>query len=226
MFLRLVLAIGLALPSTALCKAQTVVNAGYPGFSSVELEQQFSSAFAAAHPQFVVIMAGTNDALNDKKLVSPEDTRRCIESMVRRSKASNARVILVTVHEPDMARLMQRHKPEAYGNVPPLERLALVDALLRDIARETGASLVDFHELFRKAGGATTELSTDGLHLTAQGYSLLARAVRSKLPAHISTHATILCFGDSLTYGQGVRSASSPDNEQTYPSQLRALLDR
>lgn len=32
---------------------------------------------------------------------------------------------------------------------------------------------------------------------------MLARAVRAELPEEMSAQDTVLCFGDSLTYGQG-----------------------
>jgi acyl-CoA thioesterase-1 len=79
--------------------------------------------------------------------------------------------------------------------------------------------------VLQKAGGANSELSTDGVHLTAKGYGLLATAVRSQLPKNLPGSATILCFGDSLTYGIGVRPANSlSETAETYPAQLRALL--
>ncbi len=145
--------------------------------------------------------------------------------MADRVKRSGAQLIMVTVHDPDLARLMTRHKPEAYGDAPPLRRLALVNEQILSVAQHEHVPVVPFATVLQNAGGPNTELSTDGVHLTAKGYGLLAAAIRAKLPKDISGDATILCFGDSLTYGIGVRPANSPaETAETYPAQLRALL--
>lgn len=68
-------------------------------------------------------------------------------------------------------------------------------------------------------------MSTDGVHLTAKGYALLAATVRKALPEHIDSGSAILCIGDSLTYGIGVRPAGGgPEGTVTYPAQLQFLL--
>jgi acyl-CoA thioesterase-1 len=86
--------------------------------------------------------------------------------------------------------------------------------------------LVPFNAILRNAGGANNDLSTDGVHLTAKGYALLAQAIRKQLPKQLPANTTILCFGDSITYGIGVRPANNaPETPETYPSQLRTLLE-
>ncbi len=78
-----------------------------------------------------------------------------------------------------------------------------------------------------RLGEQNVELSTDGVHLTAKGYGILASAVRAQLPKHLRADATILCFGDSLTYGIGVRPPNSLlETGNSYPEQLRALLNK
>lgn len=217
-FLSLVLAVHL-------CAQVRVINDGFPGENTSELDARLDDALQQFNPDYVVLFAGSNDALNDKKFLPARETRAHLRYMADRIKRHGAQVIMVTVHDPDLARLMTRHKPEAYGNTPPLQRLALINEQVRRVARVEHASLVPFAGVLQKAGGANSELSTDGVHLTAKGYGLLATAVRAQLPKHFSDGATILCFGDSLTYGIGVRSASSPtDTAETYPAQLRVLL--
>jgi lysophospholipase L1-like esterase len=80
--------------------------------------------------------------------------------------------------------------------------------------------------VFNHVGGATPALSPDGVHFNEAGYRLLADAVRASLPSHLSAATTVLCIGDSLTFGIGVRpvGASERANENylypTYPAQL------
>jgi acyl-CoA thioesterase-1 len=216
--------LGLAF-ATHLCAQVRVINDGFPGENTSELDARLEGELQQFMPDYVVLFAGGNDALNEKKFLPASETLAHLRSMADRIKRHGARVIMVTVHDPDLVRLMTRHKPEAYGDTPPLQRLALVNEQVRGVAQIEHAPPVPFASVLQKAGGANSELSTDGVHLTAKGYGLLATAVRSQLPKNLPGSATILCFGDSLTYGIGVRPANSlSETAETYPAQLRALL--
>ncbi|MEO6816474.1 MAG: GDSL-type esterase/lipase family protein [Edaphobacter sp.] len=206
--------------------APKVINLGYPGFNTAELDAKLDQGLQLAKPKYMILMAGANDALNDKKFLSAEQTRLHLLAMVRRAQDSGATVILVTTHDPDLKRLLQRHRPEDYGASSPLNRLAIVNSIVVEVAAQQNVTVVDFHKTLAQAGGANTDLSTDGVHLTAKGYGMLARAVRAKLPEEISAQDTVLCFGDSLTYGYGVRAMHSEETPLTYPSQLRQLLQK
>ncbi len=201
-----------------------VVNAGFGGRNTAELEKRFAHELAEAKPAYVVLFTGTNDALNDTKFLTPSQTRENLTAMVRQAQAAGASVVLVTVHDPDLTRLLKRHRPEAYGAVPPLERVAQVNAVIEEVAGVHHAAVVPFHDILQQAGGASAELSTDGVHLTVKGYGMLAAAVRAKLPQQMPPNVSILCMGDSLTYGIGVRPDGTPETAETYPAQLSALL--
>lgn len=220
----LLLSVLVCLPLTAQTR---VVNDGFPGENTTELDRRFGDALLQFHPQYAVIFAGANDALNDKKLLPIGLTTRNLDAMVRTVETTGAKTILVQPHTPDMTRLMSRHKLEDYRGIGPLERLAMVNKSIADIARKDHTALVPFNDDLRKAGGANKDLSVDGVHLTAKGYALLAAAVRKQLPATIPANTTILCFGDSITYGIGVRPANNaPETPETYPAQLRELLNK
>lgn len=203
-----------------------VLTESQPGATTAELVPKLKEALKQRKPQVVVLFAGMNDAVNDRKFIPPVQTAANLLEMVHDSEASGAKVLLVTLHVPDVKRLMQRHSPAAYGNDPPQHRIKEANAVIEQVARETGVTLVPFGERLRHAGGATPEWSTDGVHLTAKGYALLARTIRQKLPANLPSNVTILCVGDSLTYGIGVRSPHAPPTPQTYPSQLEHMLQR
>jgi lysophospholipase L1-like esterase len=203
-----------------------VINLGFPGANTAELEAGFSSVLAL-HPRIIVIMAGANDALNPAKLLPPDVSRKYLQAMATRTHAAGAQVMLVTLHDPDLTRLLSRHAPTEYGDRPPEQRVFELNRVLREVARQNGILLVDFHAVLHANGGATIALSTDGLHLTRKGYALLASAVRAQLPQHVLASDTIVCFGDSLTYGIGVRApGGAPETDGTYPAQLHALLMR
>jgi acyl-CoA thioesterase I len=203
-----------------------VINRGFPGANTVELEARFNSVLML-HPKIVVLMGGANDALNPAKLLPAEVSRERIQAMVTRARASGVLLVLVTVHAPDLGRLLARHAPAEYGDLPPQKRISALNQALREVASKNGIPLVDFQAVMEANGGSTPRLSTDGLHLTRSGYALLASAVCARLPPHITASDTIVCFGDSLTYGIGVRApGDAPEATDTYPAQLRALVGR
>ncbi len=207
--------------------AVRVINEGVPGESSAEVDARLDAALKRYAPQYVVIFVGMNDAVNDKKFLPAKETAEHVSAMIHRSQMAGAGVILVSIHEPDVVRLLQRHKAEVYGSTPPTERIRQLDQILEQTTRQNHASLADFHASLIKLGGPTTEWSTDGVHLTAKGYALLAKTVRSSLPKHIADDASVLCIGDSLTYGIGVRPAGgTTEGDQTYPAVLQRFLNR
>jgi acyl-CoA thioesterase-1 len=223
MLARLFLLFFSVLPLTAQIK---IINSGLPGENTAELDSRLDEVLNQFRPNFVVLFAGANDALNEKKFLTVQESGDHLDAMTRRIKSHGAQVILVTVHDPDITRLMARHKPEAYGNQPPLQRVKAVNTQILRVAKMEHTKLVQFAAILSKAGGANTELSTDGIHLTAAGYRLLAAAIRAQLPNHLPPGTTVLCFGDSLTYGIGVRPPNGAvETGATYPAQLRALLE-
>ena len=202
-----------------------VINEGVPGESSAEVDDRLDTALKLYKPQYVVVFVGMNDAANDRKFLSPQQTGHHVDAMIKRSQSFGAKVVVVSVHQPDTVRLMQRHKPEAYGSISPTQRVDTLNDVLRKIARQDHAAFADFHDALQRAGGADIRMSTDGVHLTLKGYALLASTVRNVLPKRIDPASTVLCIGDSLTYGIGVRPpGGSPEATETYPAQLQSLL--
>ena len=222
---RLLLYLLFLLSSRTIFAAVRVINDGVPGESSAEVEIRLPADLKQYKPQFVVIFVGMNDAVNDRKFLPSEQTGRHVDAMIKQSQTRGAKVVVVSVHQPDTARLMQRHKPEAYGSITPTERIDMLNDMLRKVARHDDAAFADFHEALRRIGGADTGMSTDGVHLTKRGYALLASTVRRALPKRIDSESTVLCVGDSLTYGIGVRQdGQTSDSTETYPAQLQSLL--
>ena len=203
--------------------AQTVVNSGVPGENSADILKRTPSVLQANMPAVVVVFAGMNDAANDKKFLTAEQTQANVLAMVTDIEGAGAVPVLVTVHYPDEVRLMARHEPKVYGDKLPAARVDAVNAALETVAREQHVALAGFHDALRLAGGANTALSTDGVHMTAAGYALLAKTVFAALPVGARA-GTVVCLGDSLTYGIGVRENGAAEGEETYPAQLRNLL--
>lgn len=203
--------------------AQTVVNSGVPGENSADVLKRTPSVLLANMPAVAVVFVGMNDAANDKKFLSAEQTSANVLEMVKDIEAAGAVPVLVTVHYPDEVQLMARHDVKVYGDKLPAARVDTVNRALETIAREQHVALAGFHDALRLAGGANAVLSTDGVHMTAAGYALLAKTVFAALPGS-ARNGTVVCLGDSLTYGIGVRENGASEGQETYPAQLRNLL--
>ena len=177
-------------PAAATPKA---INIGYPSFNTAELDTKLDEALQMAKPKYVILMAGGNDALNDKKFLSAEQTRLHLQAMVRRSQASGATVILVTTHDPDLKRLLQRHRLEDYGASSPLDRLVIVNSIVVAVAAQISKGIsVTFVML--------TELRWVGFP--------------SRIPCFASATA--------LLTGRGVRAANSAETPLTYNPPMAA----
>jgi lysophospholipase L1-like esterase len=211
--------------SPASVRAADVCNAGFPGENSLQILMRLPRALAdCSAPSEVVIFVGMNDAVNEKRFLTPAQTTEAVQHMLQLIHAAHAKALVVTVHSPDQVRLMLRHAPESYGGTTPIDRIDATNRALRTAAKLGGARVVDFHATLARAGGASASLSTDGVHLTRRGYGLLAKTVAAALPRTVS--GSVLCLGDSLTFGIGVRAATESDaGSDSYPQQLGGLLD-
>lgn len=201
-----------------------VINRGIPGENTAEIDGRAVKEISSTAPDVVVLFAGMNDAVNEKKFLPPEASRSHIEDIIDACQKAHAQIVLVTVHQPDIERLMRRHRPEAYGTESPQQRISNLDKVIVELGRKHHLPVVDFHRLLVSRGGATKTWSTDGVHLTAKGYRLLANAVFEQIQKMRGVR-TVLCLGDSLTFGVGVRDIGKPENHDTYPWQLAKFIN-
>jgi acyl-CoA thioesterase-1 len=201
-----------------------VVARAVPGENTADIDVRTKAELSEVAPDVLVLFTGMNDAVNDKKFLTPTSTRAHLESILGAGKAARTRIVLVTVHQPDVSRLMQRHKPEAYGNRSPEQRISELNEVVISLGRKHHLLVADFSRTLASRGGATDEWSTDGVHLTAQGYHLLALVVLEQV-RKIPNVRRILCLGDSITFGVGVRAVGAPENSEIYPRQLKELID-
>lgn len=108
-------------------------------------------------PDAMFLMIGTNDHTR-----SPEEIAANIRSIVERMHAESAHTVVV----------LQSILPERNGEAPA--KTIATNALLADVAAETGALWVDLHDKFvdNTDGMMAAEYTTDGVHLSPAGYSL------------------------------------------------------
>ncbi len=230
-----ILTIALAIAVTSLtCRATEVINAGKGGNNSRHLLARVDAVLAESTPDLVVLMVGTNDALNSKAMVPDEEYRKNLLTLIEKFRAAGAQPVLMTILPCHAPYLINRHGEEAFAKASPDERIATVNAAIREIAATERLPLIDLNRIFTAIGepgeGAASLLrnqlnsnSADGVHPTRDGYRVIATAVFQKIESMKKKPTRVLCFGDSITFGAGMDGAGTATGD-TYPGMLAQLL--
>jgi lysophospholipase L1-like esterase len=211
-----------------------IINAGVGGNNSRALLARLEEDVLSRDPSLVIVMVGTNDALNSEALVPLDEYRENLDSLVARCIASGCRVLLATIipfHEPA---LMTRHQAAAYGEMPPARRHTAVINAIRDCSREHSLPLAEVNSVFTALGNTGEDASSllrnpansgvvDGVHPTAQGYALIATIIFQTILDHRLPTSRVVCLGDSITMGIAMQGEGTATGD-TYPGRLAAML--
>jgi len=211
-----------------------VWNTGRGGNRASELLSRLKNDVEPKRPDLVILLVGTNDLLNSKKAVSLEVYRENLLKLVTRLQRLPTAVLLVTIppcHPPD---LFLRHSQAFYEPEGPNGRVEAGNRMIREVAAQTGVPVVDLFERFTKEGqigeGAASYLRNaansgrrDGVHPTADAYRAMAGWIAEAITAHHLPASRVVCLGDSITLGAGVKGEGTVEGE-SYPAQLRFIL--
>ncbi|MBS1369547.1 MAG: hypothetical protein HPZ91_06270 [Lentisphaeria bacterium] len=201
-----------------------VFNAGIPGDTTRELLARFNRDVAARAPELVILWAGVNDRLYPGHTVEPPELEENYRELLDRIEAIGAKVLVGTLPPQYRPYLFEQFPAIAEFPELPEARLAPVNAFLRGL----GLPLADFEAVVKSRPVGEVPESflqnransglRDGLHLTPEGAEAVARCAAGAIREHALPTGRIVCFGDSLTYGYGLR------REATYPFRLAELL--
>lgn len=150
-------------PTDGLPNGKLWLNQGISGDTSTGILTRLS-AFSATKPEAIYIMAGVNDlrkGTSDKVILS--NHRR----IVRRLKIThpNSHIIIQSI--------LPTRRPKI-----PNTRIRNLNAQLARIAKEEGVYYVNIHKWFTDfKGDLRQELTTDGLHLSLNGYEVWQAAI-------------------------------------------------
>lgn len=217
--------------SSSLLNHLTVFNKGVGGQNSRGGRARFERDVVKLKPDCVFIYFGLNDALNERAYQTCEQFIENLKAMIASARAAGIKPVLCTIHHAGEEALLRRHPREFYGSEGPNGRIDRYNAAIRALAREQKVPLADWGALHAsrektKKPGAVEPLqalvSPDGVHLTPAGYALLARCFHDTVAAQLKGAETIVCFGDSVTYGAGVKGAGTIEGD-TYPAALRRI---
>lgn len=205
----------------------TVINAGIPGNATADVLARLDR-ITAERPDLVCLMLGTNDMLNSSKGVTPTAYRDNLLKIIERLRNAAGAVLLITIPPCIDAYLIERHGKEFFREHSPTDKIAQANALLREIAPIHMLPLIELNAvLSTDKDRYLRQLSNcgeaDGVHLTPDGYAVMAALVFDCIQSHGLPFAKTVCLGDSITYGVFVEGAGT-DTGECYPGRLRSLL--
>lgn len=211
-----------------------VRNAGFSDHNSRQLLAKLDREVLARKPQLVVMMVGTNDALNSGNSVPIEEYRENLGAIAEKLKAAGVKLMLMTTppcHDPYV---IARHKPGFFTHESPTRKVTQTVRVIHGVAAKYGLPVVAINTILNRVGNVGESAASmlrseancgakDGVHPTPEGYRLIAVAVYQAILDHQLPRQQILCYGDSITFGANVKGAGTAEGE-TYPARLAALL--
>jgi lysophospholipase L1-like esterase len=162
-------------PPELLPTQQNWLNQGISGETSSGLLQRLE-LFDKTQPETIFVLIGINDLIRgvgDAELL--ENQRRIIYDL--QQVHPQAQIVLQSIlpHAGDRATEQNKDRLKAISN----DHIRELNQELKAIAEESGVHFLDLHPLFTDAqGNLRPELTTDGLHLSPQGYLVWRSALQ------------------------------------------------
>jgi len=205
-----------------------VFNTGVGGNNTVDLLARIDTDCLAYQPELTILMAGTND-MNSVKYVPLDQYKANMIELINKIKAIGSKVLLMNILPPYEPYLLTRHPAKFYEPEGVTGRRKQINETIAEIARKQKVHLLDIGQRFDAVGRIGLDKSsliqneanthkTDGLHPTADGYRFISPAVYDYIVDHKLPTTNIVCFGDSITKGDGTMDRDS------YPAFLKRLL--
>lgn len=140
------------------------LNQGISGDTSTGVLRRIS-AFSSTKPEIIYIMAGINDlrkGTSDKVIL--DNHRQMIRSLKRT--------------HPNSYIIIQSILPTRLPTIPNT-RIRTINNQLANIAKQEGVNYIELHKWFTDfQGNLREDLTTDGLHLSLEGYQVWLAAIQ------------------------------------------------
>lgn len=150
------------------------VNRGIGGQTTPQMLLRFRQDVIDLHPKAVVILAGTNDIAGNTGPMTLEQIHNNILSMVELAKANGIKPIVCSV-------LPAFDYPWRPGLQPNI-KIPKLNNMLKAMAESQGVMYLDyFSEMADDRNGLPSALTTDEVHVTKEGYSIMERMVKNAI---------------------------------------------
>ena len=213
-------------------KPLMVYNAGRPGDTTVELAGRFDRDVAPRLPDLVYVLIGGNDMFYPGHILSPESCRKNLAELAGRI-LEQSKLVLFTI-PPFYRPFLIENFPETINHPLSLAtRFQLVNELIREVAEQFAAPLIALDTLIQPVDETAASLvmneansgRRDGMHLTEKGLRVMAEAAFQVWRNRFAEARTIVCFGDSITYGVYMKGKGSAEiGSTTYPGMLHRMI--
>jgi lysophospholipase L1-like esterase len=210
-----------------------VSNAGYNGNNTADLIARYEKDVLAKKPELVIMMIGTNDMLNLRNMLTLEQYEANYQQLINTIK-KNSKLILMTIAPIDNESLTSRIGANLHG-LDPKARVDAANKIIKRLAKKNKCRLIDLNLVLTACGGATADkesifqnvangFAIDGVHPTKNGYLIIGATVYQALMNFEPNVKSIVCFGDSITFGFKM-SGQGTVNGDSYPAVLNRMLN-
>ena len=210
----------------------TVYNAGRPGDTTVELAARFDRDVAARRPDLVYLLIGGNDMFYPGHILMPETYRDNLTALAERI-LEEARLVLFTIPAFYRPLLIENFPATIDHPLSTSERFRRVNEIIRETAERFAVPLIALDELIQPVDDTAESLvmneansgRRDGMHLTENGLQIMAEAAFRVWRGRFAETRTIVCLGDSITYGVYMKGKGTAEvDSATYPGVLHRLI--
>ncbi|XMO85355.1 GDSL-type esterase/lipase family protein [Algibacter sp. AS12] len=211
-------------------KNNKVINAGIGGNNTNDLLKRVDKDVLEHNPDLVIMMVGTNDMLNTRKLIDYKTYTSNLETLIKKIKSNVSKLVVMSPIPADSLYLYTRHKKILFSESPN-KKIDAVGSIVKTLAAENNVRFYDLNAEFKALNLPVhnkdllirNEMNSgkkDGVHPTALGYRFMAEHVYRFLMenALLNPNQKIICFGDSITRGGGQGA--------NYPAYLNTLIER
>ena len=155
-------------------KNKPYVNRGISGQTTPQMLVRFRADVVDLDAAAVVLLAGTNDIAGNTGPVTLEMILDNIKSITEIAQANDIKVILCSV-------LPAFDYPWRPG-LAPNDKIPKLNKMIKRYAEESGAYYLDYFTALEDGNnGMIKEYTTDGVHLTLEGYQVMEPLVENAL---------------------------------------------
>ena len=214
-----------------------VINAGVSGNSTVNLLARLDKDVLEKSPDLVILMIGTNDMLNAKKMLSYAEYESNLKQIIGKIKNTGAKIVVMAPPPVDSIYLFERHDRKKFDEVPN-KKMETIRNIVKELATTNDLGFIDLFAQFSQMNlpkhdedlffrSKMNSNARDGVHPTALGYYFIGQTVYHYLKTNslLSKDQKIICFGDSITYGSGAQGGGTAEGD-CYPCVLSNLITK
>lgn len=205
-----------------------LINAGIGGNNTIEMLARIDKDCLVYRPELTILMAGTND-MNSVKHVPLAQYEENMNQMAQQIIGNGSKLLIMTILPLYEPYLLTRHPAAFYLPEGVPTRREQVNEAIKRVAQKNNVHLLDIGQRFAAIGKVGLDKDsliqneanankTDGIHPTPNGYRFIALSVYDYITDHNLPTDNIVCFGDSITKGDGTTTKNS------YPGFLYQLL--